>query len=52
MYDIFTEIELMNTRNIETIEEAREIAEAYAAKGHEVEIRDVETSETIALYNC
>lgn len=51
MYNIFTETELHNTCNVETIEEAREIAEQYAVQGHEVEIRDNETGETIALYN-
>lgn len=51
MYNIFTETELLNTRNVETVEEAREIAEQYATQGHEVEIRDDETGETIATYN-
>lgn len=52
MYDIFAEIELMNTRNIEDLEDAREIAEGYAAQGHQVEIRDQETGETVELLNC
>ena len=52
MYDIFTEIPLMDTRGIENFEEARRIAETYAAQGHHVEIRDAETGATVALYNC
>lgn len=52
MYDIFTEIELMNTRNIEDLEDARDIAEGYAAHGHQVEIRDQETGETVEFLNC
>lgn len=52
MYDIFTEMELLNTRDIEDLEDAREIAERYAAQGHQVEIRDQETGETVELLNC
>ena len=48
---IFTEIELMNTRGIDDIDEAREIAERYAVEGHQVEIRDAETGETVELLN-
>ena len=52
MYDIFTEIPLMEARGIDSLEDARRIAERYAAQGHQVEIRDEETGETVALYNC
>lgn len=52
MYDIFTEMELLNTRDIEDLEDAREIAEGYAAQDHQVEIRDQETGETVELLNC
>lgn len=52
MFDVFTEIELMNTRNIEDLEDAREIALQYAAQGHQVEIRDQDTGETVELFNC
>jgi len=51
MYDIFTETELLNTRNIVDLEDARDAARLYAAQGHQVEIRDAETGETVELFN-
>lgn len=51
MYNVFTEIALMDARNIEALEDACEIAERFAAQGRTVEIRDAETDETIKLYN-
>ena len=51
MYNVFTEIALLDARNIEALEDAYEIAERFASQGHTVEIRDVETDETIKLYN-
>lgn len=51
MYNVFTEIALLDSRNIEALEDADEIAERFAAQGHTVEIRDAETDETIKLYN-
>lgn len=50
MYSIFTEIENMNTRHISSLEEAREIAATYRAQGHDYEIRDEETGETVDSY--
>jgi hypothetical protein len=52
MYNVFTEIALLDARNIEVMEDAYEIAERFAAQGHTVEIRDAETDETIKLYNA
>lgn len=52
MYNVFTEIALLDARNIEDLENADEIAERFAAQGHTVEIRDAETDETIKLYNA
>lgn len=51
MYDIFTETELLNSRSVEDLEDAREVARLYAAQGHQVEIRDAETGETVELFN-
>lgn len=51
MYNIFTEIAMLDARNIETLEDAYNIAEKFATCGHTVEIRDAETDETIKLYN-
>lgn len=51
MYNVFTEIALLDARNIEALEDAHEIAVRFAAQGHVVEIRDAETDETIKLYN-
>lgn len=50
MYSIFTEIENLNTRHINSLEEAREIAATYRAQGHDYEIRDEETGETVDSY--
>lgn len=50
MYSIFTEIENMNTCHINGLEEAREIAATYRAQGHDYEIRDEETGETVDSY--
>ena len=47
MYSIFTEIENLNRQHIDSLDEAREIAEAYGAQGHDWEIRDEETGETV-----
>ena len=52
MYDVFTEVELLNSRNIEELEDAREVALQYAAQGHQVEIREQDTGETVELFNC
>lgn len=52
MYDVFTEIALLDARNIEDLEDAYEVAEHFAAQGHTVEIRDAETDETVKLYNA
>lgn len=54
MYTILTDIGIIaqyRDTNIETIEEAETIAEEYAARGYEVEIRDGETGDTVKLYN-
>lgn len=51
MYNVFTEIALLDARSIESLEGAYEIAELFAAQEHTVEIRDAETDETIKLYN-
>ena len=51
MYDIFTEIPLMETRGVDDLAEAYTIAEGYAAQGHQVEIRDRETGYPVAMYN-
>ena len=51
VYNVSTEIALLDARNIEALEDAYEIAERFAAQGHTVEIRDAETDETIKLYN-
>ena len=47
MYSVFTEIELLNTQHVDSLDDAREIAAAYQAQGHDYEIRDEETGETI-----
>jgi len=52
MYNVFTEIALLDARNIEDLEDACEIAEQFAAQGHTVEIRDADTDETVKLYNA
>ena len=51
MYNVFTEIALLDARNIEALDGAYEIAERFAAQGHTVEIRDADTDETVKLYN-
>lgn len=51
-YSVYTDLDLYCTKGIESLDEAREIAERYAREGHEVEIRDDETGETVELINC
>jgi len=51
MYTIYTEIELMYTQHIDSLEGAREIAAVYEREGHDWEIRDEETGETIDSYS-
>lgn len=50
-YSVYTDLDLYCTKCIESLDEAREIAERYAREGHEVEIRDDETGETVELLN-
>lgn len=50
-YSVYTELDLYCTKGIGDLDEAREIAERYAREGHEVEIRDDETGDTVELLN-
>lgn len=50
-YSVYTDLDLYCANGIESLDEAREIAERYAREGHEVEIRDDETGETVELLN-
>lgn len=55
MYTVLTDIGIISQyqdTGLETIEEAEAIAEAYAAQGHVVEIRDEETGDSVKLYNA
>lgn len=51
-YSVYTELDLYCTKGIGDLDEAREIAERYAREGHEVEIRDDETGDTVELLNA
>lgn len=48
-YSVYTDLDLYCTKGIEDLEEAREIAKRYAAEGHDVEIRDDVTGDTVWL---
>lgn len=48
-YSVYTDLDLYCTKDIEDLEEAREIAKRYAAEGHDVEIRDDVTGDTVEL---
>lgn len=48
-YSVYTDLDLYCTKGIEDLDEAREIAKRYAAEGHDVEIRDDETGDTVEL---
>lgn len=50
-YSVYTDLDLYCTKGIEDLDEAREIAERYAAEGHDVEIRDDVTGDTVELLN-
>ena len=51
-YSVYTDLDLYCTKEVESLDKAREIAERYAREGHEVEIRDDETGDTVELINC
>lgn len=51
-YSVYTDLDLYCTKEIESLDEAREIAERYAHEGHAVEIRDDITGDTVELINC
>ena len=51
MYLICTEIENYNAWT-DDLDRAEQIAQKFAAEGHQVEIRNEDTGETIKLYNC
>ena len=48
-YSVYTDLDLYCTKGIDSLTEAREIAERYAREGHEVEIRNDETGDTVEL---
>lgn len=48
-YSVYTDLDLYCTKGIGSLTEAREIAERYAREGHEVEIRNDETGDTVEL---
>lgn len=50
-YSVYTDLDLYCTKGIDSLTEAREIAERYACEGHEVEIRNDETGDTVELLN-
>jgi hypothetical protein len=50
-YSVYTDLDMYCTKGIESLEEAHEIAERYAREGHEVEIRDDVTGDTVELLN-
>lgn len=52
MYKVLTEAGIFSEytdRNIETLEEAEARARAYFAQGHDAEVRDEETEESMIL---
>ena len=54
MFKILTDIGIISQyrdTGINTIEEAKSIAQEYAALGYTVEIRDEETDESVTLFN-
>lgn len=48
-YSVYTDLDLYCTKGIDSLTEAREIAERYAREGHVVEIRNDETGDTVEL---
>ena len=52
MYSVFTDIDGINTTDIDDVNRAFEIAEGYNAQGYTmVEIRDNDTGYTVYLYD-